>query len=86
MGREYLLYSLGAVHLRSGNTWDIRLVNYSLVVEVVVVIVKRIVLITQFCLAPCDPINYSQPGTSVQGILQARILEWFAISLSGEEG
>ena len=57
--------------------------NYSLVVEVVV-IVKRIVLITQFCLTPYSPINYSPPGTSVQGILQARIPEWFAISLSSE--
>ena len=24
----------------------------------------------------CDPVNYSQPGYSVHGILQARRLEW----------
>ena len=24
----------------------------------------------------CDPMDYSLPGFSVQGILQARILEW----------
>ena len=28
----------------------------------------------------CDPMDYSLPGSSVHGIFQARILEWFAIS------
>ena len=32
----------------------------------------------------CDPMDYSQPGSSVHGILQARILEWIAISLCRE--
>ena len=30
----------------------------------------------------CDPIDYSLPDSSVQGILQARILEWVVISFS----
>ena len=30
----------------------------------------------------CNPMDYSPPGSSVQGILQARILEWIAISFS----
>ena len=30
----------------------------------------------------CDPVDYSPPGSSVHGILQARILEWVAISFS----
>ena len=30
----------------------------------------------------CDPMDDSPPGSSVQGILQARVLEWVAISLS----
>ena len=30
----------------------------------------------------CDPIDGSPPGSSVPGILQARILEWAAISVS----
>ena len=30
----------------------------------------------------CDPIDGSSPGSSVPGILQARILEWAAISFS----
>ena len=29
-----------------------------------------------------DPLDYNPPGSSVQGILQARILEWVAISFS----
>ena len=30
----------------------------------------------------CDPMDYSPPGSSVYGILQARILEWVAICFS----
>ena len=30
----------------------------------------------------CDPMDYSPPGSSVQGILQARVLEWVANSFS----
>ena len=30
----------------------------------------------------CDPIDSSPPGSSVPGILQAKILEWVAISFS----
>ena len=36
----------------------------------------------QPCPTLCDPIDGSPPGSSVPGILQARILEWVAISVS----
>ena len=36
----------------------------------------------QSCLTLCDPIDGSPPGSSVPGILQARTLEWIAISFS----
>ena len=36
----------------------------------------------QSCLTLCDPIDGSPPGSSVPGILQARTLEWVAISFS----
>ena len=39
-------------------------------------------IVTQSCLTLCDPMDCSTPGTSVHGILQARILEWVAISFS----
>ena len=38
----------------------------------------------QSCLTLCDPIDGSPPGFSVPGILQARTLEWVAISFSNE--
>ena len=38
--------------------------------------------VTQSCLILCDPVDCSPPGSSVYGILQARILEWVAISFS----
>ena len=37
--------------------------------------------ITQSCLTLCNPEDCSIPGSSVHGILQARILEWVAISM-----
>ena len=40
------------------------------------------VLVPQSCLTLCDPMDCSLPGPSVQGIFQARILEWVAISFS----
>ena len=36
----------------------------------------------QSCRTLCDPIDGSPPGSTVSGILQARTLEWAAISFS----
>ena len=36
----------------------------------------------QLCPTLCDPMNGSPPGSPVPGILQARTLEWVAISFS----
>ena len=38
------------------------------------------VLVTQPCLTLCDLMDCRPPGTSVHGVLQARILEWVATS------
>ena len=40
--------------------------------------------VTQSCPALCNPMEYSLPGSSVHGILQARILEWVAMPSSRE--
>ena len=40
------------------------------------------VLVAQLCLTLRDPVDCSLPGSSVHGILQARILEWVATSFS----
>ena len=37
--------------------------------------------VAQSCPTLCDPVNCSPPGSSVLGILQARILEWVAMPL-----
>ena len=39
-------------------------------------------LVAQLCLTLCDPVDCRLPGSCVHGILQARILEWVAISFS----
>ena len=40
------------------------------------------VLVIQSCLTLCDPLDCSPPGSSVHGILQARILDWVAFPFS----
>ena len=40
------------------------------------------VLVTQLCPTLCDPMDCCPPGSSVHGILQARILEWVAMPSS----
>ena len=39
----------------------------------------------QSCLTLCDPRDGSPPGSAIPGILQARTLEWVAISFSKRE-
>ena len=38
--------------------------------------------VAQLCPILYNPMNYSQPGSSFQGIFQAQLLEWVAISYS----
>ena len=40
------------------------------------------VLFAQSCPTLCDPMDCTPPGSSVHGILQARILEWVTIPFS----
>ena len=48
----------------------------------IVMIISISMLVTQFCLTLCNPMDYSPPGSSVHGIFQARILKWVAIPFS----
>ena len=43
---------------------------------------KKLAVSLQSCPTLCDPIGGSPPGSPVPGILQARTLEWVAISFS----
>ena len=36
--------------------------------------------VAQSCLTPSNPMDCSPPGSSIHGILQARVLEWVAIA------
>ena len=40
--------------------------------------------VAQSCPTLCDPANCSLPGSSVHGILQARVLEWVAFPSPGD--
>ena len=40
-------------------------------------------LVTKSCSTLATPMDCSPPGSSVHGILQARILEWVALSFAG---
>ena len=42
--------------------------------------VKKYSEVAQSCPTPSDPMDCSQPGPSVHGIFQARVLEWGAIA------
>ena len=42
------------------------------------------VKVTQLCWTLCDHMEYRPPVSSLHGILQARILEWVAISFFGD--
>ena len=44
--------------------------------------VKMKVLVIQLCSTVCNAMDCSLPGSAIHGILQARILEWLAISFS----
>ena len=43
---------------------------------------KLNILVTQLCPTLCNLTDFSPPGSPVPGILQARTLEWVAISFS----
>ena len=38
--------------------------------------------VAQLCLTLREPMDYSPPGSSIHGILQARVLEWGAVAFS----
>ena len=47
-----------------------------------IVVAAATAKLLQSCLTLCDPTDGSPPGSPVPGILQARTLEWVAISFS----
>ena len=58
--------------------WDIARYDCLIVATAAAAATKSL----QSCLTLCDPIGGSPSGSAVPGILQARTLEWVAISFS----
>ena len=52
----------------------------TIVVQTVTIAHLSVWMLTQSCPTLCGPVNCKLPGSSAQGIFQARILEWGAIS------
>ena len=63
--------------LNQGKTSILKLLS-----QIIKVLYWSGLLVTQSCPTLCDPMDCSLPGSSVYGILQARILAWVAISFS----
>ena len=58
--------------------WYMKKLKYYFIDLDIITIAKSL----QSCPTPCDPIDGSPPGFPIPGILQARTLEWVAISFS----
>ena len=71
----------GILNSQVVNRWDRSLL---LTVKAVSAAAAAAAKLLQSCPTPCDPIDGLPRGSSVPGILQARTLEWVAISFSNE--
>ena len=69
-------YSQPSISRGSASTGMEGRLYYSILFEGLAAAAKSL----QSCLTLCDPIDGGPPGSPVPGILQARTLEWFAIS------
>ena len=65
---------MNLVHVRY-KTWDIAIV-------IILSAAAAAAKLLQSCPTRCNPRDSSPPGSSVPGILQARTLDWVAISFS----
>ena len=73
-----IMFILLTVHLGKVTCVSLLYSSSSLLIQVVAAAAKSL----QSCLTLCDPIDGSPPGSGIPGILQARTLEWVAISFS----
>ena len=81
LGQPWPVAGLGALSV-AVHAWD-------LLKEVTIIFITSTIVTTttttksfQLCPTMCDPIDGSPPGSPIPGILQARTLEWVAISFS----
>ena len=75
-----IMFILLTVHL--GKVTCVSLLYSSSILLIQVVVAAAAAKSLQSCPTLCDPIDGSPPGSGIPGILQARTLEWIAISFS----
>ena len=84
----YIKFFWGCIHFVINNLKDLRfswVVIFKTIVRRIFTILcfsAHVCSVTQSWPTLCSPMDSSVPGSSVQGIFQARILEWVAISYS----
>ena len=75
-GLDYFLFHVGEIFIY--NLFKNFLIPFSFYSSSAAAAAAKVL---QSCLTLCDPIDSSPPGSPVNGILQARVLEWIAIAL-----
>ena len=75
---EYIMRNAGLEETQAGIKIAWRNINHLRYADSAAAAAKSL----QLCPTLCDPIDGSPPGSPVPGILQARTLEWVAISFS----
>ena len=73
-----VFFSESALCIRWPQYWSFSF-NISFSKMMMMMIMCVCVLVTKSCLTLCNPVDYRPSGSSVHGILQARILEWVAM-------
>ena len=76
---SYCTWTFGTIFLEIESIWTLLWVKKCMHRQECQVIHAKSL---QSCLTLCNPMNCSSPGSSVHGILQARILEWAVVSYS----
>ena len=81
-GRHILHDSLYLRHLKWSNSENPGMKWWLTSIRQTAAVAVAAAMSLQSCPTLCDPIDCSPPGSHVPGILQARTLEWVAISFS----
>ena len=68
--------------IRSSEFTEIIALSFSLLPLYIVCVCACTHLVAQWCPTLCDLMDWSLPGSSVHGILQARVLEWVTVPSS----
>ena len=82
MGCRYLLQEIFLTQRWNPGLMNCRQILYHLSHREAQSIIAATHKSLQSCLTLCDPIDGTPPGSPIPGILQARVLEWVAISFS----